>query len=385
MTKLRDNEGFTLVELIVAIAVGSAISMAVIAALLLGLRFFHQFNEAGIRQNNIRAAITFMEDLLAESTVGEVQTENDNTPDQNGSTDPQTESSEEGTTATEPTTVTEPATEAPTEAVSYKILSTAVEENGQAVKSVLLSYNKDDQTICTGSGTEILTNVTASQAKLQENGLLTITMTVDGEPYSFAVFCRMAEIPKETTEAANTYGFRDTSPQAVLTQAIDDKALTFSVRAFLKTLGSQVGSTGRIQTETGEGDYYSAWYIGGYDKNPGWDADTPWCGCFISWAMEENRGYIRGKTPKFANVDTFWMELVERCQWKTEAPEAGDIIFFDWIVDEEQNPQHVGVVLGVVDGWVYTIEGNSNGKVELCQYALGSPHIMGYGLLNWVL
>ena len=169
-----------------------------------------------------------------------------------------------------------------------------------------------------------------------------------------------------------------------MTKAVDDKALTFGVRAFLKTLASQINSTGRIQTENGEGDWYSAWYIGGYENNPGWDADTPWCGCFISWALEENRGYLRGKTPKFANVDTFWQELLEAGRWKTEEPEAGDIIFFDWIVDGQQDPQHVGVVLSLMDEWVYTIEGNSNGQVVLEQYALDDPHIMGYGTLNWI-
>ena len=337
MMNIRDNRGMTLVELMVAIAIGALITTAVTAVMLVGLRVFHESNAIGVRQNEVRMAITFMEDLLAESAVAGIEEE----------------------TAAEP----------------YQIVGKAADGTDQ----ILLSYQ--DESVCTGAGTVLLDDVQAFVATLDGN-LLIVTMTIAEETYSFAVFCPLAEVPSETSSMA--YGYRDFSPQTVMTQAMDDKALTFYVRAFLKTLGSQVGSTGRIQTENGEGDYYSAWYIGGYEDNPGWDADTPWCGCFISWALEENRGYLRGRTPKFANVDTFWTELVEVSRWKTEAPEAGDIIFFDWILDEEQNPQHVGVVIGVMDGWVYTIEGNSNGKVALCQYALEDPHIMGYGVLNWI-
>ena len=151
----------------------------------------------------------------------------------------------------------------------------------------------------------------------------------------------------------------------------------------LKVLESQVGSTGRIQTESGEGEYYSAWYIGGYEQNPDWSEETPWCVCFLSWALEECSGYLQGQTPRFANVDKFWAEFVTSDSWKTEDPQTGDVIFFDWIIDDETNAEHTGVVLAVQDGWIYTIEGNSNNSVEICRYAEDNPYIMGYGILNW--
>ena len=169
----------------------------------------------------------------------------------------------------------------------------------------------------------------------------------------------------------------------MLNNAIHDEALTYSVRAFLEVLSQQMGSNGRIQTPQGEGEYYSEWYIGGYEDNPGWDENTPWCGCFISWALEECSGYLNGRTPKFANVDTFWEELQTAHRWKDADPEAGDIIFFDWVMDGQQNPQHVGVVFAVENGWIYTIEGNSNGTTALNQYAVNDPCIMGYGVLHW--
>ena len=47
------------------------------------------------------------------------------------------------------------------------------------------------------------------------------------------------------------------------------------------------------------------------------------------------------------------------------------------------DPAHVGAVLYVENGWVYTIEGNSGGRVAVQRYALSDPRIVGYGLLDW--
>jgi hypothetical protein len=76
----------------------------------------------------------------------------------------------------------------------------------------------------------------------------------------------------------------------------------------------------------------------------------------------------------------------------------GDVIFFDWVVDNVRNPQHVGVVLYTgteeVDGktveYVYTIEGNvaassteRYGTVGLRKYEINDKRILGYGVLDW--
>jgi len=68
------------------------------------------------------------------------------------------------------------------------------------------------------------------------------------------------------------------------------------------------------------------------------------------------------------------------------------VIFLDWTVDDIRNPQHVGVVLYVEGGYVYTIEGNvaasytdggRYGTVGLRKYAVDDPRILGYGVLDW--
>ena len=57
-------------------------------------------------------------------------------------------------------------------------------------------------------------------------------------------------------------------------------------------------------------------------------------------------------------------------------------IFFDW--DGDSDPDHVGAVMLVRDGTVYTIEGNSGGKVAVHSYSRNDACVMGYGLLNWI-
>ena len=147
---------------------------------------------------------------------------------------------------------------------------------------------------------------------------------------------------------------------------------------FLSVLEAEVGSTGASLTT---GEYFSEWYIGGYADNPGWNAQTPWCACFISWAMEQCSGDLM-MVPRYADVEKFRSSF-NLASWKTHAPDPGDIIFFDWVVNETAYAQHVGVVTAVKDGKVHTIEGNADGEVARRTYMLDDPCILGYGVLNW--
>ena len=66
---------------------------------------------------------------------------------------------------------------------------------------------------------------------------------------------------------------------------------------------------------------------------------------------------------------------------KRISPSPADSFFFDW--DGGNNPDHVGAVLCVEGNFLYTIEGNSGGKVAVNRYSLSDPRIVGYGVLNW--
>ena len=326
--KLRDNKGVTLVELMVSIAIGTMVVLAVTTVMLLGLKIYSASNKVALKQQKVRMAITVMENLASEAT-------------------------------------------------DVAVL--------QGTKEVTTSgrtlLKQVDDTIVTGAGAAILEDVDDFEAQMDDD-LLTITFKVNGieAAYSFSVHCPV----KSAIQAESTgFSMRQESPEEILTNAIHDEALTPGVRAFLKVLESQVGSEGQILTEDGAGEYYSSWYIGGYEGSDGWSEETPWCGCFISWALEECSGYVQGQTPKFANVDKFWAEFVTSDSWKTSDPQPGEIIFFDWILDGEMNPEHVGVVFAADEKWIYTVEGHSNNLVKICKYSVENPYILGFGDLNW--
>lgn len=60
----------------------------------------------------------------------------------------------------------------------------------------------------------------------------------------------------------------------------------------------------------------------------------------------------------------------------------GDAIFFDW--DGSGNADHVGIVVGLDENRVYTVEGNSgNDACSYKSYPRGSSVIRGYGLMLW--
>lgn len=129
---------------------------------------------------------------------------------------------------------------------------------------------------------------------------------------------------------------------------------------------SQVGNVG--------GEIYWRWY--------GFNSRVEWCACFVSWCYAQ-----AGATePKFSGCTSGGMGWFQsHGQWADRnytdiAP--GDAIFFDW--DGSGNADHVGIVVGVENGTVYTVEGNSSG--DMCRYnsyPLGSSVIRGYGLMLW--
>lgn len=77
------------------------------------------------------------------------------------------------------------------------------------------------------------------------------------------------------------------------------------------------------------------------------------------------------------------MKLFQGDQWRDSraTPIPGDYVFFDW--DRDNDPDHVGAVLCVDGTQLYTIEGNSGGRVAVNCYPKNDPRIVGYGVLNW--
>ena len=118
---------------------------------------------------------------------------------------------------------------------------------------------------------------------------------------------------------------------------------------------------------------YGDWYGMPYEE---------WCAMFASFCLE-NAGVPEGEFPRSAGCDR-WISDLRYYGLYAEAdeyaPQAGDLIFFDW--DGDGSSDHVGIVTGATETELTTIEGNSGRTVREKTYAINDTQIMGYGLVN---
>ncbi len=333
----KGNAGFTLVELVVALAIATVVTAAATSVLFMGLNINRQTGDTASQQMTVRQLLNVVQDAAADGRITNVKSAYD----------------------------------------AWELVE-EVQLGGENApqQRVIFSYNAETQTIYT-NGVPVLTGVYASEAIIEDN-LLTISVETKEGIFASSVYCRMA--------------IQGEGPQVDQPEIKDE----VSVENFIAILKSQYRSRGEIRKDGKDtGEYYSEWYSE-YDYDDavydnGWNYKTPWCACFVSWALDQ-AGMTSpvGDHPRwFANVDDF-MDYFQKNSYDDygqswlaggEKPTAGDLIFFDW--NKGTNPQHVGVVLSVSeDGkYVYTIEGNSAGRVTVRSYPIGDSRIIGYGVL----
>lgn len=332
----RNNSGFTMVELLVTVAVSSIVLAAAASLMLLGLRVHQTTQKEAGEQQTVRIVLSALEDLSASGKISRVEPFSD----------------------------------------GWRLLGKTADGKSGAV---LLRYN-NGKLRSGGSGDQVLLDNLRGAQVILDGSLVTFTFATAAHRYSTSVFCRTGiegdsvgkaeaeDILKETPTLPDAADLTDT-----------EKAARF---AFLQKLADQYDSRGEI---IGGKGYFSEWYIGNYADNPGWNQYTPWCACFLSWAADQKKASIDGVPPRFANVDEGMEKFKDGSygRWRDSGTEPipGDYVFFDW--DGETDPDHVGAVLCVKDGYLYTIEGNSGGKVAVNCYPKNDPRIMGYGVLNW--
>lgn len=330
----RNNSGFTMVELLVTVAVSSIVLAAAASLMLLGLRVHQTTQKEAGEQQTVRIVLSALEDLSASGKIYRVEPLSDGWQLQGKTAD-------------------------------------------GAAGAVLLRYN-NGKLRSGGSGDQVLLDNLRGAQVILDGSLVTFTFATAAHSYSTSVFCRTGiegdSVGKEDAQEKLENPTLPTLPSTA------EKDARF---AFLKTLAGQYDSRGEI---IGGSGYFSEWYIGGYAANkPGWNQYTPWCACFLSWAADQMKNSIDGDPPRFANVDTGMEGFQKSGKWRDSGatPIPGDYVFFDW--DRDIDPDHVGAVLCVddKDGFLYTIEGNSGGKVAVQRYDLNDKRIVGYGVLNW--
>ena len=340
----RNNSGFTMVELLVTVAVSSIVLAAAASLMLLGLRVHQTTQKEAGEQQTVRIVLSALEDLSASGKISRVEPFSD----------------------------------------GWRLLGKTADGKSGAV---LLRYN-NGKLRSGGSGDQVLLDNLRGAQVILDGSLVTFTFATAAHSYSTSVFCRTG-IEGDSVGKVEAKEKLDELKKPNLTDA--EKAARF---AFLKTLADQYDSRGNIlKGDTSRYTYFSEWFIGGYDANkPGWNQYTPWCGCFLSWAADQQKASINGDPPRFADVDEGMAKFTENGKWRSpndahNMPIPGDYVFFDWDgrndPDGVKDPDHVGAVLCVEGNFLYTIEGNSGGRVAVQRYSLGDSRIVGYGVLNW--
>ena len=333
----RNNSGFTMVELLVTVAVSSIVLAAAASLMLLGLRVHQTTQKEAGEQQTVRIVLSALEDLSASGKIYRVEQLSDGWQLQG---------------------------------------KTADGKSG----AVLLRYKSGKLTSGTSGDQVLLDNLRGARVDL-DGSLVTFTFATAAHSYSTSVFCRTGIEGDSVGKAEAQEKLEHPTLPESTTLSETEKDARF---AFLQTLADQYDSRGEIKkTDT----YFSEWYIGNYADHPGWNQYTPWCACFLSWAADQKKASIDGDPPRFANVDTGMEGFQKSGKWRSpndanNKPIPGDYVFFDW--DRDSDPDHVGAVLCVDEnGYLYTIEGNSSGRVALNCYPKNDPRIVGYGVLNW--
>lgn len=145
MSMKHNNGGFTLVEMLVTIAIGSMITIAATSMLLLGLRIHHQSNVVSAQQNTVNALYTVLNTIASEQEL----------------------------------TVTESADG-----------SWVIRHNGT------VAYSKENESI-TINGADFLKNVTESTVMLdEETDILTVCIKTEISEYEASVWCKVKESPE---------------------------------------------------------------------------------------------------------------------------------------------------------------------------------------------
>lgn len=121
------------------------------------------------------------------------------------------------------------------------------------------------------------------------------------------------------------------------------------------------------------GEEYWRWY--GFT----WRVD--WCAIFICWLAKQLgilKDNIIPKTPSVTVMKNLFIKLGKWHYRDGYTPKRRDLIVFDWDMDKSNGMAHIGIVIEVKNGRVYTVEGNSSDTVRLRDYSLTDGRINGY-------
>ena len=134
---------------------------------------------------------------------------------------------------------------------------------------------------------------------------------------------------------------------------------------------SQVGVTGG----------YPYWSYFGFGSR------VAWCGCFVHWCMRHTPSATAawpntGNNAYCPTIENWFRSNGRLMPRSYRNIVAGDVILFNWD-GRSYGADHVGMVIGRDNQYVYTVEGNMGDAVVVRQYDLNSAVILGYCLMNY--
>ncbi len=173
-----------------------------------------------------------------------------------------------------------------------------------------------------------------------------------------------------------SYGVSGSYSESVYCQNLRDLTLTGDYRTdlvnvALTQVGYHEGASSRERDGanlTSDGNWTEYGYFSACDG-------YAWCAMFISWCARQARfpsSLLQNST--VARAYAFGLPFYLKEDY---APRTGDIIFF---AEKGHVWDHVGIVMGVREGWVYTIEGNARNMVRIKRYRPEDEYIRGYGV-----
>jgi len=241
MVKSNTRSGFTLVELMVVILCATLITAAALSTMLLGMRIHNAALEDAKQQNEVRIFYTLLQNLAGDDNSARYLIED------NGSS------------------------------WYLNIGGTIIDNTTQSIRM---------------GETVILDGVESSTLAVSDTGnLLTFEIKMQsGETYTFTIgFTSVSELP---------------SPASLMSFSAERSVAVEPRDALVSVAEAQLGSTGQIMWgERAMDQWYTQWYTR-ESGNDEWSTETPWCGCFVSWAAAQQAvGLPEGSRPFFANVE----------------------------------------------------------------------------------
>lgn len=111
-----------------------------------------------------------------------------------------------------------------------------------------------------------------------------------------------------------------------------------------------------------------------------------WCAAFVSWCQFQagipaEIDCSEVSCPRMIN-EILKPQGLYKTRESGYTPIIGDLIYFKNATSNAVST-HVGLVIGVRDGYVFTVEGNGGERVARHKYALDDSYIVGYGALKY--